>query len=432
MTLGAVLANAADKKVTKALVVLCRLVVGAVFVFSGFVKGIDPWGSFYKFSEYFATFGMQGMENVALFGAFAVAVVEFVLGVSVLLGAFRRGGVLLTGMMMLVMLPLTLYLALTDVVPDCGCFGDAVVISNWATFWKNVVLTLMIAFLVPFNKKVPCVFGPAVQWIVAFVSFVFVLCVLMIGYNDQPLLDFRPFKVGSRLVARETGSDEADYIFVYEKGGLQKEFTIDSLPDDDWNYVDRRVKEPARPKTPSVAENMVSMYDDGEDVTEEVLTGKGQVLMLLFPDLPKVDIAYTFGINELCENATKQGVTVVGVTSAAAAEKEQWNDISMPAYKMLEMDDSQLKMIARGNPAVVCVTDGVIKWKRTFGSISQQEMQKRSFSLDDFDNSGWSKPVLGDMLLGYLGVLLVLLVVNRTHMVVKFSLKSLRRKRNKE
>lgn len=153
MTLGAVLANAADKKVTKAIVVLCRLVVGAVFVFSGFVKGIDPWGSFYKFSEYFATFGMQGMENVALFGAFAVAVVEFVLGVSVLLGAFRRGGVLLTGMMMLVMLPLTLYLALTDVVPDCGCFGDAVVISNWATFWKNVVLTLMIAFWCRLTKR---------------------------------------------------------------------------------------------------------------------------------------------------------------------------------------------------------------------------------------------------------------------------------------
>ena len=167
-------------------------------------------------------------------------------------------------------------------------------------------------------------------------------------------------------------------------------------------------------------------------MTEGVLTGKGQVLMLLFPDLPKVDIAYTFGINELCENATKQGVKVVGVTSATAAEKEQWNDISMPAYKMLEMDDSQRKMIARGNPAVVCVTDGVIKWKRTFGSISQQEMQKRSFSLDDLDNSGWAKPVLGDMLLGYLGVLLVLLVVNRTHIVVKFSLKSLKRKRNKE
>lgn len=432
MTLRAALANAADKKATKALVVLCRLVVGAVFVFSGFVKGVDPWGSFYKFSEYFAAFGMQGMENVALFGAFAVAVVEFVLGVSVLLGAFRRGGVLLTGLMMLVMLPLTLYLALTDAVPDCGCFGDAVVISNWATFWKNVVLTLMIAFLVPFNKKVPCVFGPAVQWIVAFVSFVFVLGVLLTGYNDQPLLDFRPFKVGSRLVARETGGDEADYIFVYEKGGVQKEFTIDSLPDDDWTYVDRRVKEPARPKTQGVAENMVSMYADGEDVTEDVLTGKGQVLMLLFPDLPKVDIAYTFGINELCENATKQGVTVVGLTSATVAEKEQWNDISMPAYKMLEMDDSQLKMIARGNPAVVCVTDGVIKWKRTFGSISQQEMQKRSFSLDDLDNSGWAKPMLGDMLLGYMVVLLVLLVVNRTHIVVKFSLKSLRRKRNKE
>ena len=134
MTLSSALANAADKKATKALVVLCRLVVGAVFVFSGFVKGVDPWGSFYKFSEYFAAFGMQGMENVALFGAFAVAVVEFVLGVSVLLGAFRRGGVLLTGLMMLVMLPLTLYLALTDAVPDCGCFGDAVVISNWTTF----------------------------------------------------------------------------------------------------------------------------------------------------------------------------------------------------------------------------------------------------------------------------------------------------------
>lgn len=423
----------ADSKAAKAAVVLCRLVVGAVFVLSGFVKGIDPWGTYYKFSEYFAAFGMQGMENVALFGAFAVAAVEFVLGVSIVLGAFRRGGVLLAGLMMLVMLPLTLYLALTDAVPDCGCFGDALTLSNWATFWKNVALTLLIVLMLPLNKKVPCVFGPAVQWMVALASFVFVLALLVVGYNDQPLLDFRPYKTGSRMVARETGNDEDDYVFVYEKDGRQREFVIDSLPGDDWTYVDRHVKERSRSKSREVKENLVAMYDNGEDVTEDVLKdGKGKVLLLLFPDLPKVDITYTFGINELCESATKQGVTVVGLTSGSAGDIAQWADISMPAYKMLEMDDSELKMIARGNPAVVCVTDGVVKWKRTFGSISQQEMQKKTFDLDSLDNSAWAKPMLKKLVLCYIGVLLLLLVVNRTHIVVKFSLKSLRRKRNKE
>lgn len=127
----------AGKRWNRVLVVLLRLVLGGVFMFSGFVKGIDPWGGYYKFIDYFNAYGFEHLASVSLFASFALAALEFVLGLCVMVGAFRRGSVAILLMLLCVMLPLTLDLALTGRVADCGCFGDALVLSNRATFWKD-------------------------------------------------------------------------------------------------------------------------------------------------------------------------------------------------------------------------------------------------------------------------------------------------------
>ena len=142
-----------------AIVWLLRLMVGAVFLFSGFTKGIDPWGSIYKFDEYLRSFGFYDYNGLLTFMAFSVSAVEFMLGAFMLLGIYRRFTPWAMLAMMTVMVPLTLYIAITNDVADCGCFGDAITLSNWGTFWKNVALTVALVYLVIFNRKVKNIYG---------------------------------------------------------------------------------------------------------------------------------------------------------------------------------------------------------------------------------------------------------------------------------
>ncbi|WP_301904450.1 MauE/DoxX family redox-associated membrane protein, partial [uncultured Duncaniella sp.] len=136
-----------------ALVWLFRILVGATFIVSGFAKSIDPWGSFYKISEYFDVWGWDIPHALVVLGAFALGCSEFVLGCLLFFGCYRRVGVWLMMLMMCFMLPLTLYIAIASPVADCGCFGDFLVISNNATFVKNIFLTLMLVYLIMFNAR---------------------------------------------------------------------------------------------------------------------------------------------------------------------------------------------------------------------------------------------------------------------------------------
>ncbi|MDE7475120.1 MAG: DoxX family membrane protein, partial [Duncaniella sp.] len=143
-----------------ALVWLCRLLVGGTFVLSGFVKSIDPWGSFYKIAEYIDVWGLDIPSSFEVLGAFALGGFEFVAGFLVMFGCYRRAGVWLLLLMMAFLLPLTLYIVVADPVADCGCFGDFIILSNTATFVKNIVLTLLLVYLALFNTRVGGLFVP--------------------------------------------------------------------------------------------------------------------------------------------------------------------------------------------------------------------------------------------------------------------------------
>ena len=252
MTIKAVVNAVKHEKWCQILTVLMRITVGGVFIFSGFTKGVDPWGTYYKITDYLNAMGLEQWAGTALFAAFALAALEFMLGVALAVGAYRRSAPWLALLAMLVMTPLTLWLAVTGAVPDCGCFGDALHLSNWATFGKNVLLLLGTIYLLLFNTSVRGIYGPAVQWMVMALSFAFVMAVAYFGYFTQPLIDYRPYPIGTRLVNATTMSDsdegEDDFIFIYSRDGKEQEFTIDSLPDeeDGWEYVTLPCPPPAR------------------------------------------------------------------------------------------------------------------------------------------------------------------------------------------
>lgn len=428
MTIKAIVNAIKYERWCRVLTVLMRLTVGGVFIFSGFTKGVDPWGSCYKITDYLNAMGLGEWTGLALLLAASLAALEFMLGIAIAVGAYRRSAPWLALLVMIVLTPLTLWLAVTGAVADCGCFGDALHLSNWATFGKNVLLLLGVIYLLLFNTSVRSVFGPAVQWMVMAASFAFVMAVAYYGYFTQPLIDYRPYPIGTRLLSDTAMQDSVDeesdddFIFIYSKDGQEHEFTIDSLPDeaDGWEYVTRY--HARRPHGKVIIQNgnanngIAIMDEDGNDVTIDVLGANRRMLLLLFPDLPHVGAMNSFALNELTDAALVADAQVVGLTPANTHEVERWQDISMADYPIYNMDDSELKTLARGNPAVVYVEDGVIRWKRTLSSLDNVEQPiELSAMSDDYDQDA----IMGRLMLAYLAALAVILMINRSHLVVK-------------
>ena len=425
MTIKTIIQAVKYEKWCQVLTLLMRLTVGGVFIFSGFSKAIDPWGTCYKITDYLSAMGLSGWTYTALFLAVALAALEFITGIFTAVGAYRRSAPWIALMMMLVMTPLTLWLAVTGAVPDCGCFGDALHLSNWATFGKNLLLLLGVIYLLLFNTSLRGVYGPAVQWVVGALSFAFIMAIAYYGYFVQPLIDYRPYPVGTQLVSssiEDTDDSEDDFIFIYSKDGEEHEFTIDSLPDEDdgWEYVTRYHSR--RPHGKVIIQNgsndnSIAIMDEEEnDITIDVLTDSHNTVLLLFPDLTDVGVINSYALNELNDAALVSEANVIGLTPATEHEIEQWKDLSMASYPIYHMDDSELKMIARGNPAVVYLEDGTIKWKRTLSSLEDVEQPIELSELGkDYDADG----ILTNLMLAYLTAMLALLMINRSHLLFK-------------
>ena len=223
-----------------------RVAVGVVFIFSGITKGIDPWGTLFKFQDYSAAMGISIWSGLLTAGVFALCAVEFIVGVFLLTGCFRRSTPIVAALFMAVMLPLTLWIALADPVSDCGCFGDALKISNWHTFWKNVCLSVAIIWLLRFNRRSACLVNPYIQWMAIVVSGIYILAISLFGYSVQPLLDFRSYPEGDTLIDDDGDSDDntlESMQFIYSKDGEERAFTADNIPDENmgWKFVERRM-----------------------------------------------------------------------------------------------------------------------------------------------------------------------------------------------
>lgn len=361
---------------------LLRTAVGVLFIFSGFVKGIDPWGTVYKLNEYFNVLGIPVWHNLLVAGSFILSGLEFAVGVFLLLGCFRRGSALLSFLFMCVMFPLTVWIALKNPVNDCGCFGDALVISNKATMWKNLFLIIATFWLLRFNKRVGWLITPAIQWIGLILTAAFIFVVEFIGYYSQPLLDFRPYPVGTSIVSNSTHADseESRYEYVYSKDGKEMSFSADSLPDESegWVFIDRKEVESKpviKPVANIVLSNPIHVWDGDEEVTDEVIVGDNDQLLLLIPALSDVSVSTTWKINSLYDWSKRNDIEMISVVSGSASDIEVWKDLANCEYPVYTSDDTMLKEIARGNPSVVYTRNGVIKWKHSLASLRGEDFE---------------------------------------------------------
>ena len=368
-------------KVLTVLTWLMRIAVGSVFIVSGLSKGIDPWGTYYKTAEYLTAMHLPIEEwgNAVLALAFLLFSAEFITGVSLLLGCYRKAAPIMAAVFMLVMLPLTLWIAIADPVADCGCFGDFLVISNWATFIKNCLLSLAVVWLLKFNAKTKCLIAPEAQWIATVGMAAYIFTVGYIGYWQQPTVDFRPYRVGTRLFAEEEEPEfEPAYTFIYEKDGVEKEIGEDDpIPDEaeGWKFVRRQEKgfvESDRAAGSGAAEVTADFRvwsEDGIDDVTESLSGYDRQLMLLVPDINSLSMATSWKINRLYDMAKDNDTEFFAVVAGSPDAIGQWRDLSSGQYPIYTSEDTSIKELARGNPALVSLEDGRIKWKSALSAL---------------------------------------------------------------
>lgn len=351
---------------------MLRILVGGVFIISGLAKAIDIWGFVFKIEEYLSVWHMMQPRSLVLVGAILLSGYEFVFGLLLLLGCYKRVAVWALTATMAVMLPLSLYLAVANPVTDCGCFGDFWVISNTLTFVKNLIITAALIALLWLNPRLhQGLFQPAIQWIVGAIISLYIVIVALYGYNIQPMIDFRPYPIGARLLPPDTDAaedadiDDSDIIFTYSKDGREEQFTLDNLPDSTWTFVSRT--EPAQKTTSG---SVFTVYDrDGNDVTSEAISDEGRELLLVIPEPRLIDISYTYFLNELKQWADSSDVRMVCLIADDRRAMDFLQDVSMATYDIYGVEDTKLKELVRGTMSLVELDNGVVRAKYSLSSI---------------------------------------------------------------
>lgn len=375
------------KKTTiKVLAEFSRLLIGLVFIFSGFVKAIDPTGGLIKIDEYLSVFGWDGLKLFSGLISFNLAAIEFTLGVCVLLGAYRRYSSFLALLMMVFMTPLTLYLALFNPVSDCGCFGDALVITNWETFYKNIVLLAASVFLFIYNQRILPFFTYKSYWFVALYAYCMCLFFSYQNYSHLPVKDFRPYKIGAdipALMSTPEGAeeDEYNYTFIYEKDGVQKEFSLNDYPADDpsWTFVESKTELIKQGYVPPI-KDFVLFDSDDQDVTDEILSNKTGMLLMIASKLEQAQDQRIDEINAIFDYAVEHGIGFYCVTSSTNDKIQEWIDKTGAEYPFLMGDENLLKTIIRSNPGLVLLKNGVVFAKWHHNDFPEEESVEKVLS----------------------------------------------------
>ena len=298
-----------------------------------------------------------------------LAVLEFAVGMHLLLGIKRRFTTRLALLIMLVMTPLTLYLALTNPISDCGCFGDALVLTNWQTFGKNVVLLTCAIVLIITPWAMVRFLTKKMEWTLSNYCIVFALALAGYCLATLPIIDFRPYKIGNNIregmeIPEGAKPTIFDTRFIMEKDGVKQTFTVDNYPDSTWTFVSAETVVVEKGYEPPIHDFVMESLETGEDITDEVLDDPGYTFLLITHRTEEADEGNIDLINELYEYCQENGYKFYALSSSSAEAIELWRDRTGAEYPFCIMDDITLKTMVRSNPGLMLIKGGVIlnKW----------------------------------------------------------------------
>ncbi len=345
-----------------------RYLFGAVFVFSGFVKAIDPMGFSYKIEEYLRTFGgfFESLADYALLVAVLLSTLELIIGLNMIFKVHFNSTSVLALLFMLVYTPLTLYIAIKNPVTDCGCFGDAIIISNWATFAKNSVLFGLLILMLIFSTRYRPFLTKKLQYIFAGVFVLMGISLSVLSYRHLPMIDFLPFKVGINIpqamdIPDNAPKDQYQTTFIYEREGEQKEFTLENYPKNDssWIFVDQKSKLIKKGYTPVIHDFSI-VNEKFDDITQEVLSYPGKTYLLIMYDVDDSSKKGAEKAEQVYQNALKNGDKFYALTGSSDTEVQKFIDKTGVTYPFWKTDPTTLKTIIRANPGIVLLQKGTI------------------------------------------------------------------------
>ena len=350
---------------------ISRILVGFVFIFSGIVKAIDPLGSAYKFSDYFQAFHISFLKFLSLPLAILLFTAEFISGFSVLTGFRQKTGI--TGVFLLIMFftPLTFILALTNPVSDCGCFGDAIHLTNWQTFGKNIILLAFILVLFSGRKSIKSIFGPITEWLILLFAIIMFVAFSLFNIRYLPIIDFLSYKTGTNIpekmkIPEGAVADQYATTFIYEKGGSRKEFTISNYPSNDssWKFIGQKSLLVKKGYVPPIHDfSLVNM--EKQDITDLVLNNPGYTVIMISKKLTEADSTRLKKGFELGAYCNTSGINFIVLTASGSEEiKNHGNGLNF-----CNTDETTLKTMIRSNPGYILIQNGTIMGKWSWANL---------------------------------------------------------------
>lgn len=376
-----------SQRLLKMIVNLCRIIVAVTFIFSGFVKAIDPIGTQYKLQDYLGAIGMAGiLPNWTLLAvAVFLAAIEFCIGIFLLFAIQRRLISKLTVAFMVFMTMVTVWIVMADPVKDCGCFGDALHLTNTETLIKNIVL-LVCSLAIMYRPLAMFRFvSKSNQWIVTNYTIVFILVSSGLSLYYLPIFDFRPYHIGVNIprgmeIPKGAKLPQFKTTFIMEKNGQRKEFTLDNYPDASWKFIDSKTVQTSEGYIPPIHDFSITDNKTGLDLTNSVLSHKGYTFLLIAPHLETADDSNFGDIDRLYEYAQSYDIPFYCLTASTTKAIKRWIDLTGAEYPFCITDEAVLKTIIRSNPGLLLLKDGTIINKWSHNNLPNEAKLSRPIS----------------------------------------------------
>ncbi len=352
----------------KFIVHIARFLVGALFIFSGFIKLNDPLGFSYKLQEYFApeVLDLEFLSPYALLISIVLVIVEILLGIALLIGHSKKLTLWLLLLMIAFFTFLTFYSAYFNKVTDCGCFGDAIPLVPWESFAKDVILLVLILFLFWQRKHIKPAFAKAYRSIIIFVAFIACMAFGYYVLMHLPWLDFRAYKEGSNITQNMIVPEDApqavfEYDWKFLVNGEEKIITTaGGYPEVDGKFIDYETRQVSEGYEPPVHDFTIER--DDQDYTTTFLE-KENVIIVVAYNLDKTETEGYYNIRKSAEDAIRKGYTVIGLTSSSQKVNEAFTkDYKLP-FDFYFTDETALKTIIRANPGIMSLNKGTILQK---------------------------------------------------------------------
>ena len=408
--------------IKKLTVNLGRLIVAVTFIFSGYVKAIDPLGTQYKITDYLQPLGLSGIvpDWMTLTASVALSALEFSIGIFLLFAIRRRLTTKISLLFMVVMTLITMWIAIANPVKDCGCFGDAIKLTNIETLGKNIILLAISILLWRFPLQMVRFISKPTQWIVINYTILFSVALSTWSLWSLPLFDFRPYHIGANIekgmeIPEGAKQPQFETTFILEKNGEQKEFTIDNYPDSTWKFIDSKTIQTEEGYVPPIHDFSIEDTKNGEDITQEVLHDKGYSFLLISSNLSMADDSNFGTIDQIYEYAEDHGYRFICLTASTEKEIAKWQNITGAEYPFYTTDATTLKTMIRSNPGLMLLHNGTIIQKWSHNELPAEDLLAKPLEKSEYGKlpaKGMTRKIL-QTVLWFLLPLVLLTIADR-------------------